>query len=292
MRTYFVLTLLIFVTSRTIGQDVSLTTSDQAIAEMQNGHYQKALKLFDRAISENPTNADLINCRAFTKLKMNNYQGALSDANIAIKTDTSCSSCYETRAEIKYKLNDFKGCIKDYEKAFALQPILANGETYYDVAKSKLKLKPKPSIGQFQPSANFIEKIITSKLNFTDFYNQYYDNIISFTDGNYLAYNDKTKDHDLPEYNAEIIALYKGTKVYISLKSRTDIEPITEVTIRLVCICEWFKGWNDLKLIGYKEYRRSDEKGVLEIWASKQNLETKFVANTKKMERSIYIGYR
>lgn len=267
----------------------NLSITDLAITEMQNENYTKAILMFDKAVKSNPKDKEALQYRAFSKYKIKKFNEALIDINKAIAIDTICSSCYETRAEIKYKLNDLKGCVKDYEKAFEIEPILANSENYYQVAKSKLITKPKPSLGVFQPTATFIEKIITTKLNFTDFYNQYYDNIESYTDEKSLTYNEKTNEHDLPRYTAEVICVYKGAKIYFTLISKTEKDQITDVTVRVNCVCEWFNSWKNLQVNGFKEEKRIDKNGVLEIWGNKQNLKTKYSANIKRIERQINI---
>ena len=121
-------TFLIFslVSMFTYAQTSELSITDQAITEMQNENYQKALVLFNKAILKNPKDKEALEYRAYTKLQTKNYAGALLDINKAIVIDTLCSSCYDTRAEIKYRMNDLKGSIVDYEKAFSISPNLAN----------------------------------------------------------------------------------------------------------------------------------------------------------------------
>ena len=71
----------------------------------------------------------------------------------------------------------------------------------------------KPKGIAFVPNATFIEKIITSKLSATEFKNEYYDYIESYDSTNSLTYNEKTKEHDIPEYSAEVVCKYKGAKI-------------------------------------------------------------------------------
>lgn len=262
---------------------------NQAVTEMQNENYQLALTLYNKVILQNPNNNEALEYRAFTKLKMKKYSEALIDINKAIKNNDSCSGCFETRAEIKYRLNDLSGCVQDYEKAFQLQPILANSENYYQVAKSKLTTKSKTISNTFVPNAGLVEKVISSNSNFTNFYNQFYDNIESFTDEKFLTYNEKTNEHDIPQYQAEVVTTYKGAKVYFTLKSKTENEPISDITITSTCVCDWFGTWNSISALGFKEYKRYDSKGILEIWGTKGNLEAKYSLNTKSKTKSIAI---
>lgn len=262
---------------------------NNAVTEMQNENYQAALNLYNKFILKNPNNCEALEYRAFTKLRMKKYSEALIDINKSIKINNSCSGCYETRAEIKYRLNDLKGCVSDYEKAFELEPILANSDNYYQVAKSKLVTKTKSISNFFIPNINLIENILSSNSNFTNFYNQFYDNIESYTDEKYLNYNEKTNEHDIPQYQADVITTYKGAKVFFTLKSRTENEPIYDVTISSNCVCEWFSNWNKISLLGFKEYKRYDSSGIIEIWGIKGNLEVKYSFNSKSKEKSISI---
>ena len=264
-----------------------LSFKDQAITEMQYENYAKAISMFTQVIQKDAKDFESYNYRAFSKLRSKNYASALTDANQSIKINPNCSSCFETRAEIKYRLNDLNGCVKDYEKAFELEPILANSENYYDVAKSKLETKSKNIASSFIPTASFIEKVLNSNQNSTDFYNQFYDNITGYSDQNYMTYNAKTNEHDIPQYKAEIGTTYKGTKVFFDLTSRTEDEPIYDIVLSSYCVCEWFSNWKSISALGFKEYKRSDSSGVLEIWGRKGNLEVKYSINTRSKEKSI-----
>lgn len=281
--------IIIFMTATisVLGQEVQLSTTDKAITEMQNENYTKALTLFNKALLSNPKDKEALQYRAYTKFKQKDFSSALSDINKALVLDPLCSECLEIRANIKYKMNDLKGCIKDYEKAIEISPNVANGNNYYLVAKSKLVTKPKPSLGAFLPSASFIEKIITTKLNTTDFYNQYYDNILSFNDEDALTYNSETKNHDIPRYTAELVCNYKGAKIHITLISKTKNDPITNVTVSVNCICEWFSNWKNLQTNGFVENKRIDENGYLEIWGDKQNLKTKYSIYLRNIQKRI-----
>lgn len=270
-----------------LGQEVQLSITDKAITEMQNENYAKAILLFNKAILSNPKDKEALQYRAYTKFKQKNYASALLDINKAIIIDDLCAECLEIRADLKYKMKDLKGCIKDYEKAIEMKPNIANGDNYYLVAKSKLVTKPKPSLGIFLPSANFIEKIITTKLNATDFYNQYYDNIVTFSDEDALTYNSVTKNHDIPRYTAELVCNYKAAKIYITLISKTKNDPITNVSVTVNCVCEWFSNWKNIQTNGFVESKRLDENGNLEIWGEKQNLKTKYSLYLRNIEKRI-----
>lgn len=262
---------------------------DKAVTEMQNENYQSALNSYNKYILKNPNNSEALEYRAFTKLRLKKYSEALIDINKAIKINNSCSGCFETSAEIKYRLNDFAGCIKDYEKAFELHPILANSENYYNVAKSKLESKSKSSLGPFVPNVNLIEKIILNNLSFKDFYNQFYDNIESYNHENYLTYNEISQQHDIPQYQADLTTKYKGAKVFFTLKSKTENEPIYDITMFSNCVCDWFSNWKNISALGFRENKRYDSKGILEIWGNKGEIEIKYSLNTKSKEKSITI---
>lgn len=272
-------------------QDVALTITDKAIEEMQNENYSKAIILFDKAISKNSKDVEAYRYRAVTKYRLKNYSGALSDINTSIKLDSTSAESYEIRADIKYRLNDLKGCIIDYEKAVSINPIYANNEDrFYEVAKSKLATKSKPNIGAFQPSIAFIEKVINTKLNFTDFYNQFFDNILSYTDANSLTYNEETKEHDKPEYTADIIMKYKGAEITFSVTSKTDKDPITAITISAKCTCEWFRELNSISSNSYSETKRDDnKKGALQIWGTKKIFDIVYYSNVKTLERYVMV---
>lgn len=260
---------------------------NKGVTEMQRENYQTALSIYNKVITKNPNNTEALEYRAFTKLKIKKYSDALLDINKAIKINESCSGCFETRAEIKYRLNDLSGSVKDYERAFQLEPILANSDNYYQVAKSKLSNKNKLITNQFIPNAELLEKIILGNANFTTFYNQYYDFIESFTDNNFLSYNEKTNEHDLPRYQADVYTKYKGAKIYFTLISRTENEPLYDVKIETSCVCEWFGNWKSISTLGFKEYKRFDSKGVLEIWGKKGNVEIKYSLNTNSQLKTI-----
>ncbi len=282
-------TFLIFslVSMYTFAQTSELSITDQAITEMQNENYQKALVLFNKAILKNPKDKEALEYRAYTKLQTKNYAGALLDINKAIVIDTLCSSCYDTRAEIKYRMNDLKSSVIDYEKAFSISPNLANGETHYYVAKSKLASKTKPKGIAFVPNATFIEKIITSKLTAIEFKNEYYDYIESYDSTNSLTYNEKTKEHDIPEYSAEVVCKYKGAKIFFTLNSKTDKDPINYINVSVNCICDWFSSWKDLSTNGFKETKRYDQNGILEISGEKTEITAKYTKNINRLSRNI-----
>ena len=264
--------------------------TDIAITEMQNGNYQKAIILFDKAILKNPNDKEAYQYRAETKYELKNYNGSLTDINKAIKLDSLCASCFQKRAEIYYKTNKLKQCVEDYEKAFELWPALKKTETYYELAISKQKTPVKNSVGAFQPTIKFAEAIINNSYSFKDFYTVYYDLIESYTDESTLNYNEKTKNHDIPNYEAVLIMKYRNTKIYFTVSSTDKNEPIKEITIRFPCVCEWFNGNLELKNNGYKEVRRDDQgSGVLQIWTEKQNFESKYFSNSKKINRYITI---
>lgn len=286
MKKYFYLIFLLNFTQ--IFSQESLT--DKAITEMQNSNYQKAILLFDKAILKNPKDKEAYQYRAETKYELKNLKGALTDINVAIKLDSLCASCFQKRAEIYYKTNRLKECVNDYEKAFEIWPALKKTETYYELAISKQKTNTKPSVGTFQPTLKFVELIINNNYSFKDFYTVYYDNIESFSEESSLTYNEKTKNHDIPSYEAVIIIKYKNTKIYFTINSTDKNEPIKEITMRFPCVCEWFNGNNELKINGYKEMRRDDEgNGTLQIWSEKQNFQSLYHSNMKKLNRYITI---
>lgn len=270
-----------------IAQSSSEEIFNKAVTEMQNENYQSALSLYNKIILKNPDNNEALEYRAFTKLRLKKYSEALVDINNAIKNNDSCSGCFETRAEIKYRLNDFNGSIKDYDKAFELEPILANSDNYYQVAKSKVAIKSKTIQNSFVPNASLLEKIILNNANFTSFYNQFYDNIESYTDGNFLSYNEKTDEHDLSQYQSEVITTYKGAKIYFTLRSKTENDPIYDVTVNSTCVCDWFGNWKNILALGFKENKRYDSNGILEIWGVKGNIEVKYSLNTKSNDKKI-----
>lgn len=99
------------------------------------GEYQKAFAAYEKAIKQNPKEAEAYFGLARIRFMAEQDDLALSDANRAIELYPDFAAGYELRAWIKHTLKDYDGAIADIDTAIALQPndstlYISRGEIY------------------------------------------------------------------------------------------------------------------------------------------------------------------
>jgi tetratricopeptide (TPR) repeat protein len=84
--------------------------------------HKDALKFYDKAIADEPSNPDYYSKRGVTYFHLGNLKAALADMNTSAELEPEYSYRYASRAYIKDAMGDLDGAIEDYKIAVQLDP--------------------------------------------------------------------------------------------------------------------------------------------------------------------------
>ncbi|MFK7949247.1 MAG: tetratricopeptide repeat protein [Saprospiraceae bacterium] len=125
-----------------------------------NGNYQEALKLFDKAIQLDDNDKYKYNWRGFTKGNLGQYENAIKDYDKTIQIDPNYSNPYNGRGLAKHYLKQYEDAILDYKKAIQID--LNHKDSYNNLAFTYNEL------GDYDEALKYAKKAI--KLNSNDGY--------------------------------------------------------------------------------------------------------------------------
>ena len=97
-------------------------THEQAHEALKVGEIETAIKLYSRALLDNPDNCDILSDRGVAFLHLNDKEKCFLDLDRAIELQADYSFRYACRAFAKNNFGDINGAVEDYEKAVELDP--------------------------------------------------------------------------------------------------------------------------------------------------------------------------
>lgn len=89
---------------------------------LDQGKFEPALQLFNKALELDPDQPDFLSDRAVAYFHLEKKDLAIIDLNRAQQLDPENPYRYSSRAFVKDSLGDIDGAISDYEKATSLDP--------------------------------------------------------------------------------------------------------------------------------------------------------------------------
>ncbi len=99
-----------------------ITFYNEGMKQLNEGKFNEALALFNKALDLQPDHPDYLSDRAVTYFHLDKKDLAMIDLNRAQSLDPLNPYRYSSRAFVKDSLGDLEGAIKDYEKAIELDP--------------------------------------------------------------------------------------------------------------------------------------------------------------------------
>lgn len=81
------------------------------------GRYEEAIILLDKAIEKDPKNIYALINRGVDKSILEDYEGAINDYTRIIEIDSDNALAFLNRGKNKKRLEDYQGAIEDFEKA-------------------------------------------------------------------------------------------------------------------------------------------------------------------------------
>lgn len=94
----------------------------EAMKLLDEGKFEPALQLFNKALELDPDQPDYLSDRAVTYFHLGKKDLAMIDLNRAQQLDPENPYRYSSRAFVKDSLGDIEGAVSDYEKATNLDP--------------------------------------------------------------------------------------------------------------------------------------------------------------------------
>lgn len=94
----------------------------KSLEKIKEGKLAEAILFLDKAIEEEPKNANYYSERGVCFLNTEQYGKALEDMNTSVKLDPDYAYRYASRGFVKDRMGDTKGGIADYEIAIKLDP--------------------------------------------------------------------------------------------------------------------------------------------------------------------------
>ena len=93
----------------------------------EDGEYERALALYDEALSIDPNHIHAMRGRARTLLELGRYLDALAAFDHAIARQPDFGATYANRGILYDRMGRYEKAVADYEQALALDPELAEG---------------------------------------------------------------------------------------------------------------------------------------------------------------------
>lgn len=103
--------------------------------EYRKGDYEAAVKMFEKCLGKDPTNADAQYNIGICKLDLGDDDAALDAFRAAIETDPGYSDAYYNIGRLFHIRYDYDTAIKQYEKALANDPYAP--DVLYNLALAK-----------------------------------------------------------------------------------------------------------------------------------------------------------
>ncbi|MFC1908307.1 tetratricopeptide repeat protein [Chloroflexota bacterium] len=130
--------------------DTAIAANNQGLIYNNEGDYQKALVVLNKAIELDPGLALAYNNRGWSYIELGQFELAITDCNKAIELDPSLALAYSNRGRVYIELGQFELAITDCSKAIELDPDLALA--YSNRGRAYIEL------GQYEPAIADFDK--------------------------------------------------------------------------------------------------------------------------------------
>ena len=107
-------------TSDSVTESQDLVSQGAMLA--QSGQYDKAMKVFDKAIGSNPQNSAAWSCKGITLTMLGKYDEAIKAFDISTEINPLDSTCWAGKGLAFEGLNKPKEAMKAYDKAIEINP--------------------------------------------------------------------------------------------------------------------------------------------------------------------------
>ncbi|MGI0063347.1 MAG: tetratricopeptide repeat protein [Nitrosopumilaceae archaeon] len=111
----------------------------QAHSYFDNKKYVQALKLYDKALKDQPNNSQVIAGKGQTLLKLGQYEDAIKFYDKALELDPESAAVWGSKGDAFYKLGKHKDAIMRYDKVIMIDPNDANA--WYNKGQALRKLR-------------------------------------------------------------------------------------------------------------------------------------------------------
>jgi len=101
----------------------------KGLKKAKSKKYEAAIKLFTKAIAEQPEDYLARFNRAIAKFDLNEYESGLSDLDTTIQIKSNYYPAILTRGIVRKNLTDYSGAISDFSRCIRLEPF--RGEGFY-----------------------------------------------------------------------------------------------------------------------------------------------------------------
>ena len=92
---------------------------------LQQGHYESAIRAFDKAIQLNPTFSVVYYSRGYVYGELGQHERAIQDYDQAIRLDPSHAEAYGNRGLAYALLGQYDRAVQDFDKTIQLHPSYA-----------------------------------------------------------------------------------------------------------------------------------------------------------------------
>lgn len=97
--------------------------------KQREGNFRAALKSYDKAIQQDPDNAEAYYHRGNVRYDLKDYKGTIEDCSQALGLNPSLINAYFNIAISKYHLKKYNEALKDFNQSLYLKP--DDSEAYY-----------------------------------------------------------------------------------------------------------------------------------------------------------------
>ena len=108
----------------------------------EDGHFQRALEVYDQALEEDPNHVHAMRGRARSLLQVGRYSEALNSFNEAVALEPDFAGTYANRGILYDHMGEYELAIKDYRTALQLDPEIAEGPHWLTRFLRKQSEKP------------------------------------------------------------------------------------------------------------------------------------------------------
>lgn len=124
----------------------------QGMIQHQQGKYQQAIALYDRAIAKMPHEADFYLQRGFSHEKLLHLDQAFQDYSFALQLNPTLEKAFVNRGNVLYKQKKLDQAIQDYERALKLHP--NNAKVYFNIGLCHHRMR------QYSEACAYLDKAL------------------------------------------------------------------------------------------------------------------------------------
>lgn len=110
----------------------------RGLSLLRDGQYPEALSAFNKAIEENPRQANAYNGRGAVWHKMGSHEQAIADYSRALELDPDYANAYNNRGVAWYQRGECRRAVEDYSQALTINPGYVNSLSNRGAAHKKL----------------------------------------------------------------------------------------------------------------------------------------------------------